>query len=160
MYLPTGFKIHTVDDAVGMNVFTVGMRTNQNFTAPEVSGEFPRRFVRRARVDVRAPREALHHVIEHHAAILAVQQFRTEEFIERGFRLAADSADELLTIPDRLAHLRHIPHHAFYAVARLRSLFVIHEMDDCDLPAPPACNSRRAVLILANSCAAESKLAN
>ncbi len=33
-------------------------------------------------------------------------------------------------------------------------------MDDCDLAAPPSCISRRAVLILANSCIAASRLAN
>ena len=160
MYFFTGFKIDAVDDTVGMNVFTVGMRTDQHLVALEISGKLPCCFVRCARINVRTFREALHHVIEHHAALLVVQQLRTQKFVERRFRLTADSADELLTIPDRLAHLRHIPHHAFHAVARLRSLFVIHEMDDCDLPAPPSCNSRRAVLILENSCTAESKLAN
>ena len=44
--------------------------------------------------------------------------------------------------------------------ARLRALFLVHEMDDCDLGAPPSCISRRAVLILENSCAVESKSAN
>ena len=89
-----------------------------------------------------------------------VQQLRTQEFVERRFRLAADAADELLSIPERLIFLCHISHHAFHATARLRTLFVIHEMDDCDLTAPPSCNSRRAVLIFANSCTAESRLAN
>ena len=128
-------------------MFAVGVGADKDFTALEVSGKPACRFVRCARVDACALRETLHHVVEHHAAILVVQQLRTEEFIERGFRLAANAADELLSIPERLAHLRHVPHHAFHAVARLRTLFVVHEMDDCDFATPPSCNSRRAVLI-------------
>ena len=55
-----------------MNVFPVGMRTNQNLAALEVFGKPACRFVRCSQVDVRAFREALHHVVEHYAAILAV----------------------------------------------------------------------------------------
>ena len=160
MYFFAGFKIDAVDDAVRVNVFAVSVCADQNFTALEVSGKPACRFVRCARVDACALRETLHHVVEHHAAILVVQQLRTEEFIERGFRLAANAADELLTIPEGFARLRHISHDTFHAAARLRTLFVVHEMDDCDFAAPPSCNSRRAMLILANSCAAESRLAN
>ena len=72
MYFFTGFKIDAVDDTVGMNVFTVGMRTDQHLAALEISGKPAGRFVCRARVDVRALWEALYHVIEHHAAVLAV----------------------------------------------------------------------------------------
>ena len=160
MHLPTGFKIDTVDNTVRVDVLAVSVCADQNFTALKISSKSACCFVRCARINVRTFREALHHVIKHHAAVLVVQQLRTEKFVERRFRLAADAADKLLSIPERLAHLRHIPHHAFHAVARLRSLFVIHEMDDCDLPAPPSCNSRRAVLILANACVAASRFAN
>ena len=153
MYLLTRLEVHAVDDTVGVNVFAVDMRTDQNLAALEISGEPASCFVRRARVNVRTLREALHHVVKHHAAILAVQQLRTEEFIERGFRLAANAADELLTVPKRLAELGNIAHDTFHAAARLRTLFVVHEMDDCDFATPPSCNSRRAVLILANACA-------
>lgn len=86
-------------------MFAVSVRADQNFTALEVSGKSARCFVCRAWVDVRTFREALHHVIKHHAAILVVQQFCTQEFVERCFRLAADAADELLPIPERLAEL-------------------------------------------------------
>ena len=160
MHLPTGFKIDTVDDTVGMNVFTVNVRAGQNFTALKISGEPACGFVRCARINVRTFREALHHVVEHHAAVFAVQQLRTQKLVERRFRLAANAADELLSIPERLTEFGNVAHDTFHTPARLRPLFVIHEMDDCDLPAPPSCNSRRAVLILENSCAAESKLAN
>ena len=98
-------------------MLAVDMRTDQNLAALEISGEPACCFVRCARINVRTFREALHHVVEHHAAVLVVQKLRTQELIERRFRLAADAADELLTIPDRLAHLRHIPHHAFHAAA-------------------------------------------
>ena len=89
-----------------------------------------------------------------------VELHDTQEFVECGFRLTVNTADELLPIPERLAELGNVAHDTFHAAARLRSLFVIHEMDDCDLAAPPSCISRRAVLIFANSCAAESKLTN
>ena len=82
------------------------------------------------------------------------------KFVERGFRLTADAADELVSIPVRLAELGDVAHDAFHAAARLRPLFVVHEMDDCDFGAPPSCISRRDVLILENSCTAKSRFAN
>ena len=112
-----GFKIDAVDDAVRVDVFAVGVSTDEDFAALEISGKSACCFVRCARINVRTFREALHHVIKHHAAVFVVQQLRTQKFVECRFRLTADSADELLTIPDRLAHLRHIPHHAFHAAA-------------------------------------------
>ena len=160
MYFFAGFKIDTVDDAVRVNVFAVGVGADKDFTALEVSGKPACRFVRCARVDACALRETLHHVVEHHTAVLVVQQLRTEKFVEHRFRLAANAADKLLSIPERLARLRYIPHDAFHAAACLRTLFVVHEVDDCDFATPPSCNFRRAVLILANSCTAESRFAN
>ena len=160
MYFFTGFKIDAVDDTVGVNVFAVGVSADEDFAALKVSGKLPRRFVRCARVNICALREALHHVIKHHAAVFVVQQLRTQKLVERRFRLTANAADELLTIPEGFARLRHISHDTFHTPARLRPLFVIHEMDDCDFVAPPSWSSRRTVLILENSCTAESKLAN
>ena len=138
VYLPAGFKIHAVDDAVRVNVFAVDVGADQNLTAVEVSGKSARCFVRRARVDVRTFREALHHVIKHHAAVLVVQQLRTQELVERSFRLTANTADERLSIPERLAELGNVAHDTFHAAARLRPLFIVHEMDDCDFTAPPS----------------------
>ena len=160
VYFLSRLEVHAVDDTVGVNVFTVNVGADQHLAALKISGEPARCFVRRARVDVSTFREALHHVIEHHAAVLVVQQLRAQKLIERGFRLAANAADEILAIPERFSGLRDVAHHAFHAAARLRTLFVVHEVDDCDFVAPPSCNSRRAVLILANSCAAVSRLAN
>ena len=59
MYFFTGFKIDTVDDAVRVDVFAVGVGADEDFTALEIPGKLPRRFVRRARVNVRAFRKAL-----------------------------------------------------------------------------------------------------
>ena len=143
-----------------MNVFAVNVRADQNFTALEISSKSACCFVCCARVDVCTFWKTLYHVVKHHAAVFVVQQLRAQKLIERGFRLAANAADELLTIPEGFARLRHISHDTFHTPARLRPLFVIHEMDDCDFATPPSCNSRRAVLILANSCAAESRLVN
>ena len=160
VYFLAGFEIDAVDDAVGMNVFAVNVRADQNFTALKISSKSACCFGHGARIDGSALRETLHHVVKHHAAILAVQQLRTEEFIERGLRLAANAADELLSIPERLACLRHISHDTFHAAACLCAFLVVYEMDDCDFGAPPSCISRRDVLILENSCTAKSRFAN
>ena len=77
MYFFAGFKIHTVDDTVRVNVFAVDVGADQNLTAVEVSSKSVRCFVRRARVDACALREALHHVIKHHATVFVVQQLCT-----------------------------------------------------------------------------------
>ena len=105
MYFFTGFKIDAVDDTVRVNVFAVNVRADQHLATFKISCQPPSCFVRRARVNVRTLRETLHHVVKHHAAVLVVQQLRTEEFIERGFQLAANAADELLTIPERFIYL-------------------------------------------------------
>ena len=160
VYLLTRLEVHAVDNTVRMNVFAVNVGADQHLAALEISGKLPCCFVRCARINVRTFWKALHHVIEHHAAVLVVQQLRTQKLIERGFRLAANAADELLTIPEGFARLRHISHDTFHAAACLRALFVVHEMDDCDFATPPSCIFLRAVLILENSCTAESKLAN
>ena len=86
-------------------MLSVNMGTHQNFTTLEVSCQLPRRLMRCARVDGSTFRETLHHVIEHHAAVLVVQQLRTQKFVERRFRLTANTADELLTIPERFIYL-------------------------------------------------------
>ena len=160
MHLPTGFKIDAVDDAVRVDMLAVDVRADQHLAALEVSGKLPRRFMGRARVDVCTFWKTLYHVVKHHAAVFMVQQLRTQKLVERRFWLTADSTDELLSIPERLAELGNVTHDTFHAAARLCPLFVIHEMDDCDFATPPSCISRRAVLILENSCTAESRLAS
>ena len=77
MYVLTGLKLEAVYNTVRVNVFAVDVRADQNFTTLEVSCQLPCCFVRRARVNVCALREALHHVVKHHATFLMVQQLRT-----------------------------------------------------------------------------------
>ena len=98
-------------------MLAVDVRADQHLATLKISRQLTSCLVRCARVNVRTLRETLHHVVEHHAAVFVVQQLRTEEFIERGFRLAANAADEILTIPERFSGLRDIPHHAFHAAA-------------------------------------------
>lgn len=100
MYFFTGFKIDAVDDAVRVNVFTVNVGADQHLATFKISCQPPSCFVRRARVNVRTLRETLHHVVKHHAAVFVVQQLRTQKLVERRFRLAANAADELLTVPE------------------------------------------------------------
>ena len=100
-----------------VDVFAVGVGADEDFTALEIPGKLPRCFVDCARVNVRAFRNALHHVVELDTAVFVVQQLRTQKLVERRFRLAADSTDELLSIPERFIFLCHIPHHAFHAAA-------------------------------------------
>ena len=100
-----GLEVDGVDDAVGVDVLPVYMGADQHLTALEVFCQPPCGFVRRARVNVCALREALHHVIKHHAAVFVVQQLRTQKFVECRSRLTVNTADELLSIPERFIYL-------------------------------------------------------
>ena len=93
VYFLSRLEVHAVDDTVGVDVFTVSVRADQHFAALEISGKSASRLVCCARVDGSAFRETLHHVVKHHAAVLVVQQLRTEKFVEHRFRLAANAAD-------------------------------------------------------------------
>ena len=68
-----GLKVDRVDDAVGVDVLPVYMGADQHLAAVEVFCQPPRGFVGLLWIDRRAFWEALHHVIEHHAAILVVE---------------------------------------------------------------------------------------
>ena len=122
MYFFTGFKIDAVDDTVRVNVFAVNVRADQNFTALKISSKSACCFMCCARVDVCTFWKTLYHVVKHHAAVFVVQQLRAQKFVECRFRLAANAADELLTIPERLAELGNIAHDTFHTPARLRPL--------------------------------------
>ncbi len=86
-------------------MFTVNVGADQHLATFKISCQPPSCFVRRARVNVSAFRKTLHHVVEHHAAVFMVQQLRTQKLIERCFRLTANAADELLSIPERFIYL-------------------------------------------------------
>ena len=91
-----GFKVDGVDDAVGVDVLAVYMGADQHLTAVEVSRQPLRGFVSLPWIDSRAFWKALHHVVEHHAAILVVEELRVQEIIVDALRLAVDAADEWL----------------------------------------------------------------
>ena len=87
-----GFKVDGVDDAVGVDVLAVYMGADQHLAAVEVFRQPPRGFVSLPWIDRRAFWEALHHVVEHHAAVLVVEQLGAQEIIVDALRLAVDAA--------------------------------------------------------------------
>lgn len=89
-----GFKVDGVDDAVGVDVLPVYMGANQHLAVGEVFRQPSCGFVGLPWIDRRALRKALHHVIEHHAAIFVIEQLCIDEIIVDSLRLAVDAADE------------------------------------------------------------------
>ena len=71
--LLAGVGIDGVDDAVGVDVLAVYMGADQHLAAVKVLRQPPRGFVGLPGIDCRAFRKALHHVVEHHAAVLVVE---------------------------------------------------------------------------------------
>ena len=69
-----GLKVDRVDDAVGVDVLAVYVGADQHLTAVKVFRQPPCGFVGLPRIDRRALRKALYHVVEHHAAVLVVEQ--------------------------------------------------------------------------------------
>ena len=68
-----GLKVDGVDDTVRVDVLPVNMGADQHLAAVEVFRQPPRGFVGLSGIDRRAFWKALHHVIEHHAAVLVVE---------------------------------------------------------------------------------------
>ena len=58
-----GLKVDRVDDAVGVDVFSVYMGADQHLAAVEVFRQPPRGFVGLPGIDRRTLRKALHHVV-------------------------------------------------------------------------------------------------
>ena len=129
-------EVDGVDDTVGVDVVTVYMGADQHLAAVEVFRQPPRGFVGLPWIDRRAFWEALHHVIEHHAAVLVVEQLRVEEVVVDTLHLTVDAADELLTLPHGFLLLHDVGHDAAHAAAGLCPLFVVHEMYDSDIASP------------------------
>ena len=67
-----GIEIDGVDDAVGVDVLAVYMGADQYLAAVEVFRQPPRGFVSLPGIDRRAFWKALHHVVEHHPAVLVI----------------------------------------------------------------------------------------
>ena len=129
-------EVDGVDDAVGVDVVTVYMGADQHLTAGEVLRQPPCGFVCLPWIDLFPSWEALHHVVEHHAAVLVVEQLRVEEVVVDTLHLTVDAADELLSLPHGFPLLHDVGHDAAHAAAGLRPLFVVHEMYDGDTGSP------------------------
>ena len=68
-----GLEVDGVDDAVGVDVLAVYMGADQHLAALEVFRQPPCGFVGLPGIDRRTLRKTLHHVVEHHAAVLVVE---------------------------------------------------------------------------------------
>ena len=111
---------------------TVYMGADQHLTAGEVVRQPTRGFVCLPWIDRRALRKALHHVVEHHAAVFVVEQLRVEKVVVDTLRLTVNTADQLLPLPHSFLLLHNVGHNAAHAAAGLRPLLVVHEMYDSD----------------------------
>ena len=129
-------EVDRVDDAVGVDVVTVYMGADQHFTAGEVFRQPTCGFVCLPRVDLFSTWEALHHVVEHHAAVFVVEQLRVEEVVVDTLHLTVDAADELLSLPHGFPLLHDVGHDAAHAATGLCPLFVVHEMYNSDTVSP------------------------
>ena len=139
-------EVDRIDDAVGVNVVAVYMGADQHLAAGEVFRQPPCRFMCLPWIDLFSTWEALHHVIEHHAAVFVVEQLRVEEVVVDALHLTVDAADEPLPLPHGFPLLHDVGHDAAHAAAGLCSLFVVHEMYDSDTDLtvlPPLTAERR-----------------
>ena len=125
-----GLEADRVDDAVGVDVLPVYVGADQHLAAVEVFCQPPRGFVGLPWIDCCALWKALHHVVEHHAAVLVVEKFRVQKIVVDAFRLAVDVADERRTLPCGFPLLHDVEHHAAHGGAGLGALFVVHKMYD------------------------------
>ena len=112
-----GFKVDGVDDAVGVDVLPVYMGADQHLAAVEVFRQPPRGFVSLPGIDRRAFWKALHHVVEHHTAVLVVEELRVQEIVVDALRLAVDAADERLALPCGFLFLHGVEYHAAHGGA-------------------------------------------
>lgn len=138
-----GLEVDGVDDAVGVNMVTIYMGADQRLTAGEVVRQPTRGFVCLPWIDQFPSWEALHHVVEHHAAVFVVEKLRVEKIVVDTLHLTVDAADEPLPLPHGFLLLHDVGHNAAHAAAGLRPLFVVHEKYDSDtaltaLPLPTA----------------------
>ena len=152
-----GFKVDGVDDAVGVDVLAVYMGADQHLAAVKVFCQPPRGFVGLLWIDRRAFWEALHHVIEHHAAILVIEQLCIDEIIVDALRLAVDAADERRALPCGFLFLHDVAHHAAHGGAGLCAPLVVHKMYDGHTAHRPSMTDRSAALTSDSSCAALSR---
>ena len=150
-------EVNGVDDAVGVNVLAVNMCADQHLTALKVPRQPPRGFVGLPWIDCCALWKALHHVVEHHAAVLVVEEFRVQEIVVDALRLAVDAADERFALPRGFLFLHDVEHHAAHGGAGLCAPLVVHKMYDGHTAHRPSMTARRAALTSDSSCAVLSR---
>ena len=150
-------KVDRVDDAVGMDVLPVYMGANQHLAAVEVFRQPPRGFVGLSGIDCRTLWKTLHHVIEHHPAILVIEQLRVQEIVVDALRLTVDAADERLALPRGFLFLHDVEHHAAHGGTGLCAPLVVHKMYDGHMAHRPSMTDRSAALTSDSSCAALSR---
>ena len=80
-------------------MLSVNVGADQHLTAVEVFRQPPCGFMGLPGIDGFALRKALHHVVEHHAAVLVVEQLRVQEIVIDALRLTVDAADERPALP-------------------------------------------------------------
>ena len=130
-------KVDGVDEKVGMNVFPVCVGADQDFISFVVLSQLQCRRMGGDRVDCFAFREALHHVIEQHAAGFVMQPLGGHEVRVDRFRLAVDACDQPLPIELGFLVLHGVPHHGSHASGGLAPL-VVSEADDRHFSPPPS----------------------
>ena len=152
-----GLKVDRVDDAVGVDVFPVHMGADQHLAAVEVFRQPSSGFVGLPGIDRRAFWEALYHVVEHHAAVLVVEELGVQKIVVDALGLTVDAADERLALPCGFLFLHDIEHHAAHGGAGLCAPLVVHKMYDGDIAHRPSMTDRSAALTSDSSPAAFSR---
>ena len=109
---------------------TVYMGADQHLAAGEVFRQSTCGFMCLSGINLFPFWEALHHVVEHHAAVFMVEELRVEEVVVDTLHLTVDAADEPLPLPHGFLLLHNVGHDAAHTAAGLRPLFVVHEMYD------------------------------
>ena len=101
--------------------------------------------------------KALHHVVEHHAAVLVVEQLRVQEIVIDALHVAVDAADERRALPRGFLFLHDVEHHAAHGGAGLCAPLVVHKMYDGHTAHRPSMTDRSAALTSDSSPAAFSR---
>ena len=152
-----GFKVDGVDDAVGVDVLPIYVGADQHLAAVKVFCQPPRGFMGLPWIDSRAFWKALHHVVEHHTAVLVVEEFGVQEIVVDALRLAVDAADERPTLPCGFLLLHDVEHHAAHGGTGLCAPLVVHKMYDGHTAHRPSMTDRNAALTSDSSPAAFSR---
>lgn len=86
-FLPI-LEADAIDEKMGVDVVAVHVGADQHLASPEILRQFQRGGVGSRWVNFLTCREGLHHVVEHRASILVVEQFGAEEIIIGALRTA------------------------------------------------------------------------